>query len=264
MNVKETCVWNARIFYALLGREWQVFKSGLKRRLINTLVWTAFLVYVFEYIGLANNAGYGLFVGCGECATQGFYRIFGLIVAMVADLEGPRRISYLLTLPISSRLVFLSFAVSAMIRVIVMAAPILIITKLVLWDYFDLAYMSIFKVVSIFLCIHFFYGALYVVYAGYISSIEGVRVIRTRFADMLFWIGGFYFTWQRLYQKSHFFAYLDLLNPLIYASEGMRAAVIGQEGYLPFWWCCFALLVYGAICIIVGTRKLMKKLDCVF
>ena len=82
-----------------------------------------------------------------------------------------------------------------------------------------------------------------------------------RFIFPLYVFGGFQFTWYTLYNFSPRFAVLNLFNPMLYGIEGMRGAILGQQGYLPFWYCAGALVVLTALFFVVGYRRLKKQLD---
>jgi ABC-type polysaccharide/polyol phosphate export permease len=84
-----------------------------------------------------------------------------------------------------------------------------------------------------------------------------------RVVNPMFSFGGWVYTWKTAHQMSPAMGYLHLLNPLIYAMEGMRSAALGQEGFLPFW---FSFGAISAITLVLGfdaIRRLKKRLDCV-
>ena len=60
-----------------------------------------------------------------------------------------------------------------------------------------------------------------------------------------------------------FSGYLHLVNPLLYVMEGMRAATLGQEGYLPFWFSLAGLTIFTVGFAWDAIRRLQKRLDCV-
>ncbi len=223
----------------------------------------AVLLYVYEYIGFSRAAGFGLFVACGECADYGFTNVFSRIISLVADIRGLRTINYYLTLPISHYLVFISIIIASFIKLLAVVLILLPVAKLVLQDRFDLTQFSFIKEFFIFLSAYIFYGTLALLYASMIKSIDSLNNVYFRVREILFWSGCYFFTWQRLYQANHVLAYLDLLNPFVYPCEGMRMAIMRAESALPFWTCCVALLLFGALATYVGTRRLMRQLDCI-
>lgn len=253
---------NFQICARLVQRDLIIFVRVIKRRLINTAVWMGMMIYVYEYIGFSSVTGWGLFIACSECADYGFAGVFSNILRLVADIKGPRTISYYLTLPIPQSYVFFSVIVSAVIQHLLIAAILLPITKLVLQERFDLTRVSYGKLLCVFVCAYLFYGSLVLFYTSMISSIDDFNNVYIRTRDTLFWMGAYFFTWHQLYQKNYVLAYLDLLNPFVYACEGMRAAVMGYPDALCAWLCCAALLAFAAVCGSIGLRRMMKQLDC--
>ncbi len=254
---------NLQVCARLVQRDLLIFFRGtLQRRLINAALWMSMIVYIFEYVGFSSATGWGLFVACSECADYGFAGVFNSVTRLVGDIQGPRTITYYLTLPVPQYQVFLSIIASTAIQLLAVSFSLLPVTKLVLGDRFDLSRVSYGKVVAILICAHIFYGSLVLLYTSMIKNMDEFNNVYVRIRDSLFWVGCYFFTWQHLYEKSHVLAYLDLLNPLVYACEGIRGAVMGQEGSLPFWWCCAALLGFALLTGYVGTRRMMKQLDC--
>jgi len=45
--------------------------------------------------------------------------------------------------------------------------------------------------------------------------------------------------------------------------EAMRVAFIGQQGYLSFWLCIAMLMLFSLVFGYIGTRRLIKHLDCI-
>ena len=256
-------VWNLTICARLMQRDLFVFKTMFVRRLINSMVWTALIVYMYEYIGFGSYAGAGLFIACGECAEWGAMGIFGNLVRFLLNMKEQKTIFYHLTLPLPQWLVLVTFCLSTSVQIMAIGASILPVSCAIMWGRFPLASVSFFKAFCIFFCAYLFYGALTLFYVSLMDSLDELHRIQVRIGDMLFWMGAYFFTWQRLYEANHVVAYLDLLNPLVYAAEGMRAAVIGQEGSLPFWWCCAALLGFTSVIGTIAVRRMLKKLDCV-
>jgi ABC-type polysaccharide/polyol phosphate export permease len=66
-----------------------------------------------------------------------------------------------------------------------------------------------------------------------------------------------------LADKSPWFAYASLINPQLYIMEGMRAAILGQTGYLNFWLCAGMTLFFSIICGAHAIVKIQRRLDFV-
>ncbi len=249
-------------FLRLLERDLYVIFPMLPSRIISVVCWSALYIYIFEYVGLGSYSGFGLFIASSECAIRGFKRFFPAL-RIVADLQGDRSLFYYLTLPLPQWMVFTALALSVSFELMAMYVWVLPVAKLILWNSFHLSLLGCFKVACVFVCAHLFYGAWIILIASIpATSIEDLSVKHYQYVEPFFWIGGYYFTWHLLYTKSHFFAYLLLANPLIYATEGMRSALFGKPESLPVWLCCMMLLIFTALVGAMGIRRIMKKIDC--
>ena len=59
-------------------------------------------------------------------------------------------------------------------------------------------------------------------------------------------------------------SYIFLCNPFLYATEGLRVAVLGQAtSVLPFWISMVALWCSAGVLGVWGIARLRKKLDFV-
>jgi ABC-type polysaccharide/polyol phosphate export permease len=79
----------------------------------------------------------------------------------------------------------------------------------------------------------------------------------------MWFMGGFAFSWQALYNVWPALAWVDLANPMIYVTESTRVAILGQENFLNFWLCLVAITFFSVLCFVVGMSKIKKRLDYV-
>ncbi len=234
----------------------------LPSRILSVVCWSALYIYIFEYVGIGSYAGFGLFIAASECASRGYKRFFPAL-RIASDLQGEQSLFYYLTLPIPQWMVFAALAVSVSFELMAIYVWVLPVAKLVLWHSFHLSWLGCVKVACVFVCAHLFFGAWIIVIASIpATSLEELSVKHYHYVEPFFWTGGYYFTWHLLYTKSHFFGYLLLANPLIYATEGMRSAIFNNPESLPVWLCCLMLLAFTALAGTVGMWRMMKKIDC--
>ncbi len=253
---------NIQVFFSLVHRDMRVFLPMLKHRIWNAVFVTALCVYVFEYIGFASVAGYGLFIAASECAVVGFFEVMENVSRLVADIKGPRAITYALTLPIPQWMVFARIAFSNAIQAMAISCLILPTAKLMLWNQFDLTETSYPKIFLIFFLSYLFYGFFSLWLASMVKGLESLGNVWSRIIFPLWFLGCYQFTWKALLIQSPTVAYINLINPLVYCTEGMRAAVMGQEGCLPYWWCCLAIIGFTVFVGVIGINKMMRRLDC--
>ncbi len=251
-------------FWALVQRDMAVFWPTWTDRFINAIIWSSLLLVVFEYVmpsmGLQ---GLGAFMACGAIATWGFFEVTENIAKFIADLEGPRSISYYLTLPIPQWMVFARLAVTNALQAMFISILFLPLFKLLLLrGALPLNNFSFGKFIAIFIMIHLFYGFFSLYIAARMKSLNEIGNVWLRVVYPLWWMGCFQFSWKALQAVSPRMAQINLLNPIVYGMEGMRSAILGPEAYLNFWVCCGMLILFTAIAGFVGIKKLKARLDC--
>jgi ABC-type polysaccharide/polyol phosphate export permease len=75
--------------------------------------------------------------------------------------------------------------------------------------------------------------------------------------------GGYFYTWMAINSISHIAGILNLFNPVMLACETLRAAVLGQKGYIDFWFAILGLWLFIILFALFGVIRLKKRLDCV-
>ena len=84
-----------------------------------------------------------------------------------------------------------------------------------------------------------------------------------RYIFPMWFMGGFQFSWTALHHVLPIVAYINLLNPMIYITEAMRVALLGQADYINFWLCLVAMVIFSCVCFAAGMRNLKQRLDFV-
>ncbi len=100
----------------------------------------------------------------------------------------------------------------------------------------------------------------YLIFLTVLPNLRDVTRLYFRFINPLFLLGCYFTPWITYYKISPAIGYLLLLDPLSYVMEIMRASIIGQTGYLPFWLSLAALWVFIIACTTHATRR---QLDCI-
>src|SRR5437868_2970923 len=107
------------VFKQLLLTDFTIFKQIVWDKLFNFIIWVSSNLWVSAYLlpqfGLSS--GYASFLLASICASGGLFEVFPATVNLVTDFEGDNTTSYYLTLPISSRLLWIRsliyYAISA-------------------------------------------------------------------------------------------------------------------------------------------------------
>lgn len=253
----------AHVFKELLFTDLRAFKNVIKDKLIDLFIWistvTAVTSYLMPLFGL--EVEFGPFTLVGLAASAGLFELFPAVMNMISDFENDQVIAYYMTLPIASWLVFMRAIVYYAISSAALGTLVLPVGNLFLRNPIALTEIHIIKFITIFLLMNMFYGAFTLFIASYVKNMLRVGSVWMRIVYPLWFLGGFQFSWYALHSVSKSLAYLDLINPITYIMEGLRAAVLGQEGYMSFWICILMLALCTIFCSYVGIVRLKRRLD---
>ena len=251
--------------YHLLCRDFRVFKEEFWGKFFDTALLLFTTVTIFSYFlpsyGLKSD--YGPFILIGVVAGFGFFEVIGKVSLMIADMEGERTILYTLTLPIPSWLVFVYIGVSWALVSSIISLLMFPLGKLVLFSQFDLGKIDLLRLALIFVMGNLFFGFFALWLSSVLKKMGSLSHLFVRVVNPMYSFGGWLYSWQSVYSISPEIGYAHLVNPLLYVMEGMRAAALGQEGYLPFWFSFAALTAFTLIFAWDAIRRLQRRLDCV-
>lgn len=254
-----------RAFLELIRRDLLMFRFDYPKAIINSMIWLFCTVVVSNYVmsAMGISAGFGVFILVGSVASVSLFRCIHSIPVLLGDIEGEGAISYYLTLPLKQSMVFVRYALSFALKAALVSVSVLICSKLIMWQVFDLSHFSLLKYFIIFVVSHIFIGFFAILIAAYTPNMSYFENVWSRVIFPMWFLGGYQFNWFTLYKQLPILAYLNLLNPLTYILEGNRVAFLGQAGYLNFWVCCVMLIFFMLIAAVCGVRKFMRRLDCI-
>jgi ABC-type multidrug transport system permease subunit len=241
------------------------YKKVFVDDIINKITWIScslvISTYIWPKVGMSTE--FGVFMALGVLVSCSFWDSWGLTAQFVSDLEGDRTIDYYLTLPLSSRLFFIKQILYYTLRSMVSALLMVPVIKIVLGNRLNFEQFSIGKFIVIFVMTNIFCATLSLLMNSLVKRMSSIDNVSIRFLFPLWFFGGSQFSWMTFYAVAPYFAYLNLCNPLLYAMEAMRVAFIGQQGYLSFWLCIAMLMLFSLVFGYIGTRRLIKHLDCI-
>lgn len=251
-------------FYGIVSKEMYLFYKEFIGRFIDLTMVLSTWIIVFGYLmghsGL--DSSYGSFILVGAIASFGLFETIWRATILAQDISD-RKITNFLVLPIDSKYVFVAIAASWAISTSVLSIMLVPIGKLVLWNKFDLSHMSFVKFILIFLSGNMFYGFFALWIGSLVTCLRNTSWLWARLINPIFMFCGYFYTWKSAYEMSHFIGYLHFINPLLYVLEGSKAAVLGQEGYLPFWWCLLIVILTSFFFAFDGIRRIKKRIDFV-
>lgn len=259
------CVRFFDVFCKFVATHLCIARKGLWDQVINLYIWTCITLvimgYVMQKFGLMS--GYGAFQFASIVSVVGLFEVYNGATKNIMDIDGDRNISYYLTLPARPAVVLLSMACSYALISTLLTALLLPFGALILYDKFDIAQVSWFKLSIIAILANSFFAIFTVAMIGHVGTMSKMRNIWMRFIWPLWFLGCYQFSWKAIYALSAPCAYLLLCNPITFATEGVRGALLGESSFLPWGMCCGALSVYIIICWSYGYYKMKRLLDFV-
>ena len=251
------------IFKSLLATDLLLLKQTLKDKLIDLFIWIVTMVLVNTYLmpafGLSQD--YSGFLIASLIGSAGLFEVFASATNMISDFTGLNITSFYLTLPMPSWLVWIEKLVYFTINITIVSILILPISKLLVWNQFSLAEFSLYKFIIVFLLSNIFSAAFAIWITTRIAGMEQIGSVWMRFVYPVWFLGGFQYSYEVLRNFNAPLAWISLANPMLYVMEGMRAAVLGQEGSLNFWFCCAMIIFFTVLCTWHGLKRLKERLD---
>ena len=253
------------IFLKLLKTNLMIVAPLLRGKLFNFFIWSACQLAVFGYVMQAFGlpGSFGLCQYAGVIGTVGLFECSRNLVHVIMDITGERSISYYLTLPVRPWVVLLSTVCSEALVGTFLTLATLFWGKLILYNTVDLTMFSWGKLLVMIPLANIFYSVLTIVMTACVSEAAKVGDAWQRILLPLWFMGCFQFTWHSMHTVFPQCAYIMLANPVVYIMEGVRVAILGQEGHLP-WALCVSGLIVGIVgCWTIGYYGMKKRLDFV-
>ena len=254
-----------KIFLRLLQRDLRVFRHDIFDYIINAIIWPTQMVVAFGYIMpiMGMNPAYGAFLVGGNTMFKCLYESYFLASSAVADLNSHRSLEFEYTLPVPAWVILLKNATYFLIRSFVLNSVVLTVSLIALMNTYDPSIINIGQFFIIFTLSSIFFAFFSLWLTGWVRNQLAFENAWSRFFDpMMFW-GCYWFSWKTLHSFLPGLAYACLANPITFAMESMRASMLGQQDYLPFWPCA---CIFAGLTVIMGAvayLSMRKRLDFV-
>ena len=254
-----------RLFGLLLKVDLFILLRIILGKIINILFWSSSVVivatYIFPKLGMTET--FGQFMVVSAIVAHAWWGIWNSTYMFMKDLEGDNEISYKLSLPMPSWMVILQYAIKHSVVKFLPSLIVLPFFKIILGSRMDLSQFSLFKFLFIFITICLFTGFFFVCITSFVSATNKVENVGIRLLFPMWFFGATQYSWGVMHAINPTIGYISLLNPLVYAMEGIHSAVLGAANYVSFWSCVAALWFFILIFGVVGIVRLKKRLDFV-
>jgi ABC-2 type transport system permease protein len=202
--------------------------------------------------------GYGTALLPGIIAISlAFSSIQSVALPMVQDFGFTKEIEDRLLAPASARLIAFEKVVAGVLQGFVAAVFVLPIARLIMGPIAGLTVTDLGSVIAVTLLGATAFSALGLVMGTAIQPQQIGLMFSVIVAPMIFF-GCAYYPWQGL-DAAPVFKYAVLINPLVYVSEGMRAALTPGVPHMPLGFVLLALTVITVAFWIWGLRAFERR-----
>ncbi|HVU69010.1 MAG TPA: ABC transporter permease [Ktedonobacteraceae bacterium] len=240
-------------------REWVPF-------IMQTLVQPFFFLLVFGRIlpeaGLSEVHYAALFLPGVVALNIGLAGVQSIAIALITDLGGAREIDDRLLAPLPISLVALEKVVFATIRSLIAGAVTIPMGYLLLGSGFQVRGDMIVPLIIVMVLTALTSSALGLLFGAGLP-IDKIFLLFTIVFSLVQFTGCVFFTWTSL-KDFVVFQVITLLNPVTYACEGLRYAMVppinGQNAAtLPIAWVVIGLIAFFVVFLILGMRAFRKR-----
>jgi ABC-2 type transport system permease protein len=249
-------------FVGLLGRDLYLLRKDLKIFLLRTLIQPLLLVFVFTYVFPKTGQSVGGSSGASRFSTQLVAGVMGLAIVfqgiqavalpLVQEFGVSREIEDRVLAPLPTWMVGLQKIVTGLLQGLLAACLVFPIAALV-------------PASPVHLNIHWPILLTLAPIAGALGLMLGTKVkpfqvplLFSLIVLPLTFLGCTYFPWQDL-QKVVWLKWVVLANPVVYMTEGFRAALVGSIPHMPLVAIYGALIGFGALFTWVGVTGFEKR-----
>jgi len=251
----------ATVFFALLRRDLRVARRELPFFLMRTIMQPLMFIIVFGYLlpkmGFVRGTYTTALLPGILALSLALSAIQSVTLPMVQDFGWSKEIEDRLLAPIPTPLVAVEKVIVGILQGMVAALVVLPIARLIMGPIpgFTLTHFGEVLAVTVFGAATF--SSLGLLIGSTISPTQIGLMFSIIIAPMIFF-GCTYYPWRGL-DAVPWVKYAVLINPLVYVSEGMRAALTPEVPHLSLPIVLGALVLLLAVCWTFALRAFMKR-----
>jgi ABC-2 type transport system permease protein len=252
---------NWKTFLALLARDAHVARRNLVPLLFQTFLQPLLFVFIFGRVMVGSGympAAYKSLLLPGIMAiSMVFTGIWAVAMPLIGEFQFTREIEDRLLAPIDISWVAIEKVVAGLIQALVTGLIVIPLAWLILRPGLELHLANPVLFVSITLLVASF-SACGGLALGCSVDQQHIGLMFSMVLTPMIFFGCTYYPWSAL-SKFPILQKLVLINPLAYASEGLRATLVPQFPHLSLPLILVALATFDVLLLIVGLRQFQKK-----
>ncbi|HKU25034.1 MAG TPA: ABC transporter permease [Candidatus Sulfotelmatobacter sp.] len=251
---------NGAAFLALLARDVHVARRNAIQLLFQTFLQPLLFVFIFGRVmvgsGYMPPAYKSLLLPGIMAITMVFTGIWAVAMPLIAEFQWTREIEDRLLAPIDISWVAIEKVLAGLIQAMIAGVIVLPLGELILRPGLEFNISpGLFLLMVILVATFSAAGGLAL---GCSMDQQHIGLMFSMVLTPMIFFGCTYYPWSAL-DKFPILQKIVLINPLAYASEGLRAAVVPQFSHIPTGYILLALVFFDGLLLMFGLRQFQKK-----
>jgi len=252
---------NGAAFLALLARDVHVARRNLVQLLFQTFLQPLLFVFIFGRVMVGSGylpAAYKSLLLPGIMAiSMVFTGIWAVAMPLIAEFEWTREIEDRLLAPIDISWVAIEKVLAGLIQAILAGLVVLPLGGIILSPGLELHVGNPLVLILVIVLVAAF-SACGGLALGCSMDQQHIGLMFSMVLTPMIFFGCTYYPWSAL-EKFPILQKIVLINPLAYASEGLRASLVPQFPHLPIVAILVALAIFDCLLLVVGLHQFEKK-----
>ena len=252
---------NWKTFGAMLARDAHVARRNAIQLLMQTFLQPLLFVFIFGKVMVGS--GYmpqeykSLLLPGIIAISMVFTGVWAVAMPLIAEFQWTREIEDRLLAPIDNAWIAIEKVIAGMLQALVAGLVVLPLAWIVLGRGVQISVGTplIFALILVLVAAFSACGGLAL---GCSMDQQHIGLMFSLVMTPMIFFGCTYYPWSAL-RTFPILQKIVLINPLVYASEGLRAALVPQFTHLPITAVLVALLFFDALLLFVGLRQFEKK-----
>jgi len=252
---------NWKAFGAMLARDAHVARRNAVQLFFQTFLQPLLFVFIFGRVMVGS--GYmppqykSLLLPGIIAISMVFTGIWAVAMPLIAEFQWTREIEDRLLAPIDIRWIAIEKVIAGMIQAAIAGLVVIPLAWLVLGRGVGLSIHSPLEFISIIVLVSAF-SACGGLALGCSMNQQHIGLMFSMLLTPMIFFGCTYYPWRAL-DKFPILQKAVLINPLVYASEGMRAMLVPQSPHLSTIAVFTALIFFDVVLLLVGLQQFDKK-----
>jgi len=252
---------NWKAFGAMLARDAHVARRNAIQLFLQTFLQPLLFVFIFGRVMVGSGympVAYKSLLLPGIIAiSMVFTGIWAVAMPLIAEFQWTREIEDRLLAPISVGWVAIEKVIAGMLQALVAGLVVIPLAWLVLRPGVEISIPSPLTFAVVILLVAFF-SACGGLALGCSMNQQHIGLMFSMVITPMVFFGCTYYPWSAL-KTFPVLQRAVLINPLVYASEGMRATLVPQFPHLSLTAVLIALVFFDLLLLVVGLRQFEKK-----